>query len=240
MNTIVLGQAPSGMNVFSDFAEAFYSYLMREQLLDYLPNIVLAMILGAFLGWERRQRHKTAGVRTHMVVAASAALITLCGVVITTRAGIGDPTRLAAQILAGIGFIGAGVILKKGIATSGVTTAGTIFFSVAVGIACGFNLFPLAVITTLLMVFGLTLARKFVQPNDFCHPITIRCKQDQFIQVRELFGEGAVLDGFTRFDTSQIEFIIEPKLTPAAYQALLEKLIENQNVTKVTIAEVEE
>lgn len=213
----------------SGFLHYLYQLLITDQLLDYLPHILLATILGGLIGFERRYRQKAAGVRTHLVIAASGALITLCGVVITEKAGLGDPTRLAHSVLAGIGFVGAGVILKRGVSTQGVTTAATIFFAAAVGMACGFGMFALATASTLILLLSLTLTTKYLAGSERCYPVVVTCHEDKLAEVRALFGVKAPLDGFEKTG-GVIELTIQPDMTVVQYLALVERLIENPAV----------
>lgn len=227
--------APATANVGDNvwgFLSHCYQLLITDQLLDYLPHILLAIILGALIGFERRYRQKAAGVRTHLLISASAALITVCGVIITSKAGLGDPTRLAHSVLAGIGFIGAGVILKRGISTQGVTTAATIFLAAAVGVACGFGMFALATGTTLLMILALTLTTRFLSNSERCFPVIVTCHADRLAEVRGLFGVGCKVDGFERKGDNLVEITIEPELTVHQYTALVERLLDNQAVLR--------
>src|SRR5690606_32381620 len=105
-----------------------------ELLELFLPRVGVALLLGVLLGLERRMRHKQAGGRTHMILAVTAALATACGQYLFDITHMGDAARMAQGVLAGVGFVGAGVIMRRGANSSGVTTAATIFFSIAVGI----------------------------------------------------------------------------------------------------------
>lgn len=211
------------------FLGHIYQLLITDQLLDYMPHVLLATILGALIGFERRYRQKAAGVRTHFLISAGAALITVCGAVIVDNAGFGDPTRLAHSVLSGIGFIGAGVILKRGISTQGVTTAATIFLAAAVGIACGFGMFALATGTTLLMLLALTLTTKYLTNSERCFPVIVTCHEDKIDDVRDLFGNDCKMDGFER-EGGIVELTLEPDLTVPQYTALVERLLQNPAV----------
>lgn len=206
-----------------------YQLLITDQLLDYLPHILLATILGALIGFERRYRQKAAGVRTHFLISASAALITVCGAIITSKAGLGDPTRLAHSVLAGIGFIGAGVILKRGISTQGVTTAATIFLAATIGVACGFGMFALATGTTLFMLLALTLTTRYLSNSERCFPVIVTCQADKLAEVKRLFGVDCKVDGFEK-KGDLVEITIEPDLTVPQYTALVERLLDNPAV----------
>jgi putative Mg2+ transporter-C (MgtC) family protein len=127
--------------------------------LDLSGRLLLAAILGAVIGIEREVHDHPAGMRTHMLVAVGCALFTelsiygfLTGVPGTTAV---DPTRLAAQIVSGIGFLGAGAILKYGASIRGLTTAASLWATAAIGIAAGTGQFILGFVGTAIVLFSL-------------------------------------------------------------------------------------
>jgi putative Mg2+ transporter-C (MgtC) family protein len=115
--------------------------------IELVQRLLLAAGLGAVLGLERELRQKTAGLRTNILIAIGSALFTLMSYEIAD--GIGsDPGRVAAQIVTGIGFLGAGAILRTDSGIYGLTTAATIWVNAAVGLAAGGGEFNLAIIAT--------------------------------------------------------------------------------------------
>jgi putative Mg2+ transporter-C (MgtC) family protein len=104
-----------------------------------------ALVLGAAVGLERQWRQRTAGLRTNALVALGAALFELFAVLLSNQRGV-DPTRIAAYVVSGIGFLGAGVILRDGIHIRGINTAATIWCSAAVGVLAGAGYLPAAAI----------------------------------------------------------------------------------------------
>jgi putative Mg2+ transporter-C (MgtC) family protein len=118
--------------------------------------LLLAWLLGGLIGWQREATGRAAGLRTHVLVCVAACLITR--VSFETR----DPGRIAAQIVTGVGFLGAGVILRRGVSVRGLTTAATIWTVAGIGIAVGaggpFAL--LAALTTVIVLATLTLAKR--------------------------------------------------------------------------------
>lgn len=237
MHILCFDLVSSVFGSFQTLVGDVYHLLVNEQLLKYLPHILLALLLGSFLGLERRSKHKAAGLRTHMIICAASALITICGVVMTVGSS-GDPTRLAGQLLAGIGFIGAGVILKRGISTQGVTTSATILLAVGIGMTCGFGLFTLATVVTLLMIGMLLLTARVFRSNDFTRPVTISCKWEKRDDVRKLFGRHNLMGGFDKRGEN-VEFTLQPDLTPKEFEALLERLLENPDVFRVRVIEID-
>jgi putative Mg2+ transporter-C (MgtC) family protein len=125
------------------------------EYLYFTGQILLAVLLGGILGWQREKIGKSAGPRTYGLVAAGSALFTMLSL---AAFGAGDPARIAAQILTGIGFIGAGVIIHKdGGAIEGVTTAAGLWAVAAVGMAVGVGWYVQAIIATFIMLVVLIL-----------------------------------------------------------------------------------
>ena len=129
---------------------------------DIMLRIVLAAGLGGAIGLERELREREAGLRTHMLVSVGAALFTIVSAYawadweFSTPAGIVfDPTRIAAQIVTGIGFLGAGAIIRQGLSVRGLTTAATLWVVAAIGMATGAGYYAAAVITTVLVLVSL-------------------------------------------------------------------------------------
>jgi putative Mg2+ transporter-C (MgtC) family protein len=129
---------------------------------ELLVRIGLAAALGGAIGLEREIREREAGLRTHMLVSVGAALFTLVSAYawtdfrFSTPEGIVfDPTRIAAQIVTGIGFLGAGAIIRQGLSVRGLTTAATLWVVAAIGMAAGAGYYAAAVLTTALVLFSL-------------------------------------------------------------------------------------
>lgn len=120
-----------------------------------LARLVLAAVLGGVIGLERELKHRPAGLRTNMFICFGAALFTILSDALAVE-HIGDHTRISAQIIPGIGFIGAGSILHTRGLTSGLTTASTLFVVASVGMATGGGLYLTAIFAT-----GLVLAALF-------------------------------------------------------------------------------
>ena len=118
-----------------------------------LTRIVLAAILGGLIGLERESKHRPAGLRTNMFICFGAALFTVLSRGLAAEPS--DYTRIAAQIIPGIGFIGAGSILHTGRLTTGLTTAATIFVVASVGMAAGGGLYATAMFATALVLLVL-------------------------------------------------------------------------------------
>lgn len=128
----------------------------------FVGRLLVAGILGAAIGLEREAKHKPAGLRTNMFICFGAAMFTILSEVLAGDHQ-GDHTRIAAQVIPGIGFIGAGTIMRSGMTVSGLTTAATMFVVASIGMAVGGGLYVPAVFATLLILFSLELLGRFEQ-----------------------------------------------------------------------------
>jgi putative Mg2+ transporter-C (MgtC) family protein len=122
-----------------------------SQVLDFSGRAAVALALGAAIGVERQWRQRMAGLRTNALVALGAALFELFAVLMSGQNGI-DPTRIAAYVVSGVGFLGAGVILRDGVNVRGINTAATIWCSSAVGVLAGAGYIIEAILGALLVV----------------------------------------------------------------------------------------
>jgi len=124
--------------------------------LDIFTRLFIALVLGMIIGAERVWAHKTAGMRTYALVSMGAALFIIISEMISVRyfsLGNFDPTRMASQIIVGIGFIGTGLIFSRESKLMGLTTATGLWVAAGIGIASGFRLFDIAIIGTILTLF---------------------------------------------------------------------------------------
>lgn len=129
-------------------------------LLEQIIRLILAVILGLVIGFERERAHKPAGLRTHMLVCLGSCLFTI----VSLRFSL-DPARIAAGIVAGIGFIGAGAIIAEREKIVGITTAASLWVTSAIGLALGIGDYILAVmaaVLTVLILFSRTIFKKAI------------------------------------------------------------------------------
>jgi putative Mg2+ transporter-C (MgtC) family protein len=122
--------------------------------IDLFLRLLLAAVLGAAIGIEREARDQPAGMRTHMLVAVGSATFTTLSIYGFQAPGA-DPARVAAQIVTGIGFLGAGAILKFGVNVRGLTTAASLWAVAAVGMGAGAGAWGVALGTTVIVIFSL-------------------------------------------------------------------------------------
>jgi putative Mg2+ transporter-C (MgtC) family protein len=123
---------------------------------ELIERLALAAFLGGLLGIEREWRNKSAGLRTNILIAMGSALFTLMSIDMAKGTG-GDSTRIAAQIVTGIGFLGAGAIMRTGVDIQGLTTAAMIWVNAALGVAVGAGEYRVAVVATGVALLALVL-----------------------------------------------------------------------------------
>ncbi|HAK94359.1 MAG TPA: magnesium transporter MgtC [Planctomycetes bacterium] len=126
--------------------------------IEYGLRLGAAMVAGALIGFEREVRGKAAGMRTNMLICLGSCLLMIISLEITKAAGAGaDPSRIASQVVTGIGFLGAGAIIRSQLHVSGLTTAATIWALAALGLVIGAGYYWLSALSTLLVFLTLTL-----------------------------------------------------------------------------------
>ena len=133
--------------------------------LEAVRRMCLSAVLGAMLGVEREWNQKSAGLRTNMLITMGSTLFTLMSIDLSASSG-GDATRIAAQIVTGIGFLGAGAIMRTGGSVHGLTTAAMIWVNAAVGVAVGGGEYHLALIatgTTLIVLLTLNPVERIIE-----------------------------------------------------------------------------
>lgn len=165
-----------------------------QSTLTELTLLLLAFALSALIGWERHRKLKSAGMRTHTLVGVGSAVFTLVSAYgfggVSGAEGVMDPSRIAAQIVSGIGFLGAGLIFVRQNVVSGLTTAASIWATAAVGMACGAGSPLLAIMATALQLVAVTSlgrGRRKRQGRGRQHTVVLRYRP----------GEGALARALT-------------------------------------------
>lgn len=160
-----------------EFLNNIITYISGNVILVSLLRLIVSVLCGAVIGLERTKRSKEAGIRTHCIIACASALIMIiskygfadmvdaAGNALAGTRGV-DPSRIAAQVVSGISFLGAGVIFKNGNTVKGLTTAAGIWATAGVGLACGAGMYGIAVAVTLLILVVQLLMHKFSIGND--------------------------------------------------------------------------
>ncbi len=150
--------------------ELLYNLFMTEFLAqngDLILKLMAAVGFGMLIGGERFFVHKEAGIKTHALVSLGSALFVIISEMIAVQYGDVsgfDPTRIASQIIVGIGFLGAGSIMLQGSRLKGLTTAGGLWVTAGIGMASGFGFFGLAFISTILVLMIFILLNILERP----------------------------------------------------------------------------
>jgi len=130
-------------------------------MFEYSLRLILSAILGGIVGTEREKRDKAAGIRTNALVAVTSCLIMLTSydlaLGLTDQAAYADASRIAAQVVSGVGFLGAGTILKNDNKIRGLTTAASLWSVAGIGLAVGMGYYFIAIVTTIIIVITLAL-----------------------------------------------------------------------------------
>ncbi len=131
--------------------------------IDAFVKIGLAAALSGIIGYEREHSHRPAGFRTHILVSVGSALVMLTSVYIAKEQGLtADVTRMSAQVLSGIGFLGAGTILREGFSVKGLTTAASLWAVSCIGIAVGSGFIAGALVATFVIYLTLNSLKRFI------------------------------------------------------------------------------
>ncbi len=134
---------------------------------EIILRLVVAVVLGMLIGVERLLVHKEAGMKTHALVSLGSALFIIISEMIALKyggAGGFDPSRVASQVIVGVGFLGAGSIIFHGNRLSGLTTAGGLWVTAGIGMAAGFGFYGLSVIATILVLVVLIVVNLLERP----------------------------------------------------------------------------
>lgn len=211
--------------------EYFNGQFSIMQNLDFVARILLACFCGACIGFERSKRFKEAGIRTHVIVCCASALIMIVskygfadltdadGLVFNGTRGA-DPARVAAQVVSGISFLGAGVIFKNGSTVKGLTTAAGIWATAGIGLALGCGMYFTGIFVTLMIgIFQVATHRFTVGADSFTTNrlrFTVREDEEFEPQVRAQLQnwEAQILSSsITRRDDGLISYDLTLKMT---------------------------
>lgn len=200
------------------------NFLMVQS--EFVLRILIAGICGVIIGYERMNRNKEAGVRTHAIVALSASLI-----MVISKYGFEDipdydAARVAAQVVSGIGFIGAGIIFVKNKMVSGLTTAAGIWATAGIGLAIGAGLYFVGIITTIMIVvIQVVMHRIKFLVQDIAHStiaFTVRQKELSLKNIWEVFSvEKVEVEGMNFYYKEDGSLKVELEVSlPAGYDKM--------------------
>jgi putative Mg2+ transporter-C (MgtC) family protein len=215
---------------------------------EVLVRVVLAGVLGGAIGAEREIREREAGLRTHLLVAVGAALFTIVSAYgwrdfrFSTESGITyDPTRIAAQIVTGIGFLGAGAIIRQGLSIRGLTTAASLWVVAAIGIAAGAGYYSAAVITTVLVLVSLWPLRlvahrlfERIRPGEHRLEVELGPAESPAVLIEALERTGAAVRAFELEEAGdRRRVVLDVRLGGAPEHAVTAELMRREQVLGV-------
>ena len=157
------------LEAVKNFFLAVYANDQVQYAIDAIIKLFLAIVLSGFIGFEREHSHRPAGFRTHILVAVGSALVMMTSkYVFLEYQGLGtfDPTRLGAQVISGIGFLGAGTILREGFSVKGLTTAASLWAVSCIGLAIGAGYYTGALVATIVIYLTLNTFKKIIAKNN--------------------------------------------------------------------------
>lgn len=126
-----------------------------NRVIQNIFSVLLASVVGSFIGWEREIKNRPAGLRTYSIVCVGSALVMIISFEISNRYGIGnfDPTRLGAQVISGIGFLGAGTIIRDKFSVKGLTTAASLWVAACIGLAIGARIYFISILASAVVYY---------------------------------------------------------------------------------------
>jgi len=230
--------------------ESIYNDIISPDvnLTNAVIKLVLSLLLGATIGIERRRKGQIAGLRTFALISMGATLAMLISIYIPqVYLGLknGDPGRIAAQVVSGVGFLGAGAIIQMKGSVRGLTTAAGIWMTACIGLAVGAGMYLIAIIATLLIIFILVnIERIELRHNFLWESKIIRVKVhgilDEIQSIRDILDANQVhiSDEFMKYDYENqltiINFMVRSK-NDVAVPDLFKQIKEKSNAISITI-----
>jgi putative Mg2+ transporter-C (MgtC) family protein len=230
------------------------SYLPESTLtlydnLEFLIRLLLSAGLGALVGLERSKRQKEAGVRTHCIIACTSALFMILSKYAFVDTAIGadglrgaDPARIAAQVVSGISFLGAGVIFKNGNSIRGLTTAAGMWGTAAIGMAVGAGMYWLGLIEAAILVAIQIILHRFPVGADALTTQEILVEMEDTPELQAQFDallqshNGQVVESSLSRDEGYLRMEITAKLEPPiTHDEALAFMKDNSGVRKVSV-----
>lgn len=207
----------------------FLKQLNEFNALSVAFRLILAVILGGIIGFERGRHGRAAGLRTHILVCVGAAMTSLTGVFGTNLLGGGDAFRISAQVISGIGFLGVGMILVRNrTVVTGLTTAAGLWATATIGIAIGYGFYLAAIIATAVCSLAVTLLGHIEEKGKTISNLYLEIGNPQKTgeivrEIRKLFSGGVSVD------------IISPKSQSAGHIGVL-VLVKEFSISEETVA----
>ena len=215
--------------------------------LESVIKILMALVCGGLIGYEREFKNRPAGLRTHILVCIGAALVMVVAQFMYNNNASGniDTTRLGAQVVSGIGFLGAGTIIRERFGVKGLTTAASLWAVACIGIAVGSGYYLIAGITTLVIIGSLVLFRKLekvmkIKSEKAKIKITAAMVKDIDSTIKKIIEEGGYAVSGMKFvknsDSSQVTFSIDVSVADEdSWEAISKNLYDNESVYRAEI-----
>lgn len=216
--------------------------------LEFFIRILLSAVLGALVGLERTKRQKEAGIRTHCIIACAAAVFMILSKyafvdpadVLGTRGA--DGARIAAQVVSGISFLGAGVIFKNGNSIRGLTTAAGIWATSAIGMAIGAGMYWVGLITTVIMMVAQVVLHRFPVAGDAAVTQELAVSMTDTPELHQALNQlldshgGNVTDSALSRDDTHITMELTVRLAePITYEEALRFMQEHPGVERLSV-----
>lgn len=216
--------------------------------LEFFIRILLSAVLGALVGLERTKRQKEAGIRTHCIIACAAAVFMILSKyafvdpadVLGTRGA--DGARIAAQVVSGISFLGAGVIFKNGNSIRGLTTAAGIWATSAIGMAIGAGMYWVGLITTVIMMVAQVVLHRFPVAGDAAVTQELAVSMADTPELHQALNQlldshgGNVTDSALSRDDTHITMELTVRLAePITYEEALRFMQEHPGVERLSV-----
>jgi len=222
----------------------YFQFDSLKFIYDILIPCLLACVFGGIIGLQRERADRPAGLRTHTLVCVGATVFTIVSYLgFSSQAGF-DPSRIAAGVVTGIGFIGAGVIFRQGNLIKGVTTAASIWIAASIGLALGTKLYYLALITTVLGFLTLSIVKyiedKFIRTPNYLVSITTCENFSSFKEVRDFIGNISTNVKYKKYqiDDEKSKIILTVNVhskDPEFSTKILQNLSKFKEIEKITI-----
>lgn len=223
-------------------------YTFENIFLDCLVKLAASFICGLCLGFERKKRFHTVGIRTLILISISSTVMCMMSTLIAEKSGVkGDPTRIAAAVVTGIGFLGGGAIIHQGMNIRGLTSAAIIWTASALGLACGIGAYFVAGITLVIAILSLVILGTIegkLFPAEKSKNLTIVFEESEIDL--ELIKKAIAEVGFIQRDMNMTESLEKERIilqftikTPCEYNLhlLTKRLRDTGKLIKISISD---
>lgn len=208
--------------------------------IEILLKIILAAVLGGIIGLERELSHKEAGLRTNILIAIGSTLLTIISIKIAEMSKTADPGRLAAQVVTGVGFLGAGAIIQARMAIHGLTTAATIWTVAAIGITVGSGLYLTSFLITLFVLIILALFKtlsSLIEKQRKLYAFVVRTEEKAalIMDIKKIIKESGIKYTGSKFNKIKNGYEIELLLSTSEVKSkeFIEKVLQLKGVEEI-------